>query len=64
MSLERYKNDVKAVVENAVATRMAGKRPSRIQALITAGLAAAAAGITVYRLLRSSNGGDNPDRAS
>jgi hypothetical protein len=52
---------VKAGVENAVATRMAGKRASRLPALVTACLAAATAGITVYKLLRAGGGGENPE---
>ena len=55
---------MKAVIEKAVATRMAGKRASRIPALVTAFVAAAAADVTVYKLLRSSSGGDNPEQAS
>jgi hypothetical protein len=54
---------VKAVVENAVTTRMAGKRASRVPAFLTACVAAAAAGVTVYKLLRSSSGGDKPKQA-
>ena len=55
---------MKAVVEKAVATRMAGKRASRLSALVTACLVAAAAGVTVYKLLRSSSGGDSPEQSS
>ena len=55
---------MKGVVENAVAARMAGKPASRIPALFTACVAAAAAGVAVYKLLRSSSGGDNAEQAS
>lgn len=38
------------------ADRLAGERPSRTKALLTASVAAVAAGVIVYKLLR--NGGD------
>jgi hypothetical protein len=55
---------MKSVVEKAVATRMAGERASRLPALVTACAAAAAAGVIVYKLLRSGSGGDSPEQAS
>jgi hypothetical protein len=50
---------MKAFVGDAVAKRLRGERPSRIQAFATAGVAAAAAGVAVYKLLRSSSDGDS-----
>ena len=55
---------MKAVVEDAVAKRMAGERVSRLPALVTACITAAAAGVAVYKLLRSSGGAGNQEHAS
>jgi hypothetical protein len=50
---------MKAVVGDAVAERLRGEQPSRIQALAAAGVAAAVTGVAVYKLLRSSSSGDD-----
>jgi hypothetical protein len=47
-----------ATAAEAVVERLERKRPSRLQALFVAGTAAVAAGVAVYKLLRS--GGESP----
>jgi len=50
---------MKGVVENAVTQRLAGEQASRLQAFVTAGVAAAVTGVAVYKLLRSGAEGEN-----
>jgi hypothetical protein len=49
-----------ATATEAVVERLEGKRPSRLRALFVAGTAAVAAGVVVYKLLRS--GGESSDQ--
>jgi hypothetical protein len=42
----------------ATVERLLGRRPSRMRALMVAGIAAGAAGTLVYKLLRSTDIGD------
>jgi hypothetical protein len=42
-----------ATAAETVAERLEGKRPSRLRALFVAGTAAIAAGVVVYKVLRS-----------
>jgi hypothetical protein len=52
-----------SIAAEAVGRRLAGERPSRPRALLAACAAAAAAGVLVYKLLRSGDqGGKDVDR--
>jgi uncharacterized membrane protein YhiD involved in acid resistance len=42
-----------AVATETVGERLAGRRPSRLRALIVSGVAAVGAGVLTYKLLRS-----------
>jgi hypothetical protein len=44
-----------SIAAETAAQRVAGQRPSRPRALLAAFAAAAAAGVVVYKLLRSGN---------
>jgi hypothetical protein len=45
------------IAAKAAAERLAGSRPSRVRAFFAAAAAALAAGVLVYKLLRSGDGG-------
>jgi hypothetical protein len=48
-----------SIAVDAAEQRLAGQRPSRPRAFLAACVAAAAAGVVVYRLLRSGDKGGN-----
>ena len=51
-----------SMAAEAAAERLGGERPSRLRALVAAGVAAAAAGVLVYKLLRSGGSRDPTGR--
>jgi hypothetical protein len=49
------------VVQDAIAERATGGRPGRLRAALAAIVAAAACGVVMYRILRSSSGARHGD---